>query len=457
MNNDRDAIALLVENGAFLDFRNGDKDGWKTPLHMAAYHNKPVALKALLEFGAWPNAVDVIGLPPIYYAATSGYTECVLRLLIAKADTEVFDESGKGPLHQAALNNFDCIVALLIDFGANIHATNVAGNTPLHVAAMRNAKESTKWLLLRGAERDRLNKTGKTPMEAATQANCPETAEMIQKFTDDHIVPPPPKGGMEGDVTAIVSNVLASLAGSIGGEYKPQIYIGKNRASTISSSPGGTLPRKGNSMLDVDPPSDLGRKSESSRKSMVRKSINPLPPPPKRMSGMSISTYGSDGSKTNSTFYTTSEASAIRVALNDTCVSSPIDGQHGKFGGTSLPAQMEIAEPRESAIRRETGNGMNEMLSVGMVNPNISRSGIDLSASVFSLLKDPLNSSTNSVDFKWQKESDDTESSRLTEKPAKQIAMTASPTIVLPESFTSPEVLQALKKLFGNDGINEQR
>ncbi|KAI8926131.1 ankyrin repeat-containing domain protein [Entophlyctis helioformis] len=143
--------------------------------------------QTLLKFGAWPNSVDIHGLTPIFYAVTSGHSECVLRLLMAKADTEVFDESGKGPLHQAALNNFDCIVALLIDFGANMQAVNVAGNTPLHVAATRNHKESAKWLLARGADRKCANKSGKTAFEVATQANCPEVAEIIQKFTDDLI------------------------------------------------------------------------------------------------------------------------------------------------------------------------------------------------------------------------------------------------------------------------------
>lgn len=132
-------------------------------------------------------------MTPLYYAATSGNTECVLRLLLGKASTEVVDEHGRSALHQvhspnqAALNNFDCIVALLIDFGANLHAVNVGGNTPLHVSASRNSKESTKWLLLRGADQEKKNKSGKIPLEVALQSNSDHVVDLLSKFKSDSI------------------------------------------------------------------------------------------------------------------------------------------------------------------------------------------------------------------------------------------------------------------------------
>ena len=99
LNNDPDMITWLMDNGAFLDYRVGDKDGWKTPLHLAAIHNKSMALKTLLQYGAWPDTKDIIGLTPLYYAASGGNTECVLRLLLAKAETETADENGRTALH----------------------------------------------------------------------------------------------------------------------------------------------------------------------------------------------------------------------------------------------------------------------------------------------------------------------------------------------------------------------
>ncbi|KAJ3170812.1 hypothetical protein HK101_011326 [Irineochytrium annulatum] len=193
MNNDKEAISALVENGAFLDYRVSEALQWKTPLHIAASQNKAVALQALLSFGAWVNTPDIMGLTPVYYAASLGLTECVEKLLFARAETEIFDESGKGPLHQACMNNHDGVVGLLIDCGANMAATNVAGNTPLHIAAARNATECLKWLLLRGADRERGNKSGQSAFQVASLSGSTEAVEILKAFVPDSIVPPPPK------------------------------------------------------------------------------------------------------------------------------------------------------------------------------------------------------------------------------------------------------------------------
>ncbi|KAJ3321465.1 SH3 and multiple ankyrin repeat domains protein 2 [Boothiomyces sp. JEL0866] len=249
MNNDQQMIMWLMDNGAFLDYR---------------------------LFGAWVDVQDALGLTPIYYAATAGNSECVLRLLLAKANTENFDEHGRGPLHQAALNNFDCIVALLIDFGANIHSTNVGGNTPLHVAASRNSKESTKWLLMRGADIERTNKSGKRPLEVAMQAQCNEVCEIITKFKPEQIgklhsyqVPPPPRYSVDNsEVDPIVQHMLLSLSSSIGGEYRPQIML--NKPQKIVQIAVGSL-RKANSGTDHE----VSENRKSLHKSMF------YPPPPK--------------------------------------------------------------------------------------------------------------------------------------------------------------------------------
>ncbi|TPX37652.1 hypothetical protein SmJEL517_g00775 [Synchytrium microbalum] len=189
--NEKEIVSLLIENGAFLDYRVGDL--WKTPLHLAAAHNKSQICQALLSYGAWTNATDALGLTPLYYAATAGHIDIVVKLLSQKATPEIYDENGKGPLHQACLNNHDIIASLLLDSGANLNAVNQAGNTPLHVAATRNAKECAKWLLTRGCDREKSNKSGQTPSQAAMIAGNSELAELIKNFKPTDIVPPPPK------------------------------------------------------------------------------------------------------------------------------------------------------------------------------------------------------------------------------------------------------------------------
>ncbi|KAJ3333099.1 hypothetical protein HDU76_011467 [Blyttiomyces sp. JEL0837] len=192
-NNDKETVLALIENGAFLDFRVGEKDVWKTPLHLAAAHNKLGPLQVLLSYGAWVNSPDILNMTPLYYAATAGHSECVEKLLLNKADMDVYDESGKGPLHQACLNNFEQVVGLLIDFGANMDVTNVAGNTPLHIAATRNATECARWLLIRGADREKTNKSGQTAQQVAAMSGSNDVVELIKKFTPDQIIPPPPR------------------------------------------------------------------------------------------------------------------------------------------------------------------------------------------------------------------------------------------------------------------------
>ncbi|TPX72406.1 hypothetical protein SpCBS45565_g00691 [Spizellomyces sp. 'palustris'] len=207
MNNDKDMISTLIENGALLDYRIGKRDGWKTPLHVAAQNNKIPALQTLIAYGAWVNCPDAQNLTPLYYAAVGGHHECVLRLLIARADTDIHDETGKGPLHIACFNNHEAIASLLIDHGANLNTVNAVGNTPLHVAATRNAKECAKWLLMRGCERERTNKSGQTPLQLASLSGNVDIADLIKKFTNDMIVPPPPK-------PLPVEDVLSPLPGT---------------------------------------------------------------------------------------------------------------------------------------------------------------------------------------------------------------------------------------------------
>lgn len=188
MNNDKDMISLLIEAGAFLDYRVGSKDGWKTPLHIAALHNKALALQTLISFGAWVNAVDLVGLTPLSYAITGDNAECAHRLLLAKADPEVhYDENKKSMLHQACINNNEYTVGLLTDFGADINCQNQLGNTPLHLAATRNAKGCVRWLLMRGANTEILNKYGQTAAAAASVSGKEEMAEMIKNFKLEHI------------------------------------------------------------------------------------------------------------------------------------------------------------------------------------------------------------------------------------------------------------------------------
>ncbi|MDH4228190.1 MAG: ankyrin repeat domain-containing protein [Nitrospirota bacterium] len=69
-------------------------EGWDTP-------DRGKLLKALLKAGADPNARDVMGRTPLYYASVAGSAELVRLLLAAGADPVIPDTSGNTPLSAA--------------------------------------------------------------------------------------------------------------------------------------------------------------------------------------------------------------------------------------------------------------------------------------------------------------------------------------------------------------------
>ncbi|KAJ3160241.1 SH3 and multiple ankyrin repeat domains protein 2 [Geranomyces michiganensis] len=242
MNNDHDTISALLEGGAMLDYRLGKKDGWKTALHVAAANNKVVALQTLIAHGAWINCPDAANLPALYYATQNSHPECVLRLLLARSNPDATDDSGKAPLHLACYNNHEAIASLLIDCGANMNAPNAVGNTPLHVAATRNAKECAKWLVLRGCEREKPNLSGQTAAQLAVLSGNGDIAELIKKFTDSMIVPPPPKLPADNPAALAPTPTAALPFGSVRGAPMPFTAAGSH--SRTASGEVGFDPRR---------------------------------------------------------------------------------------------------------------------------------------------------------------------------------------------------------------------
>ncbi|KAJ3168725.1 hypothetical protein HDU87_000971 [Geranomyces variabilis] len=241
MNNDRDTITALLEGGALIDYRLGKKDAWKTALHVAAANNKVLALQTLIAHGAWVNCPDGANLPALYYATQNSHPECVLRLLLARSNPDATDDTGKAPLHLACYSNHEAIASLLIDCGASMNAPNAAGNTPLHVAATRNAKECAKWLVLRGCEREKPNLSGQTAAQLATLSGNGDIAELIKKFTDSMIVPPPPK--LPADELSVLTPAVPALAlGTIRGGPTPFAAAGTH--SRTASGEVGFDPRR---------------------------------------------------------------------------------------------------------------------------------------------------------------------------------------------------------------------
>ena len=122
----------LIKAGANVNVT--DEEG-ETPLFGAAYEGHTDAVIALLEAGAYVNAVGVgsfSSATPLHKAANEGHTDAVIALLKAGADVNATDEDGNTPLHWAAyFGHTDAVVALL-KAGADVNAT---GCSRLHTVA----------------------------------------------------------------------------------------------------------------------------------------------------------------------------------------------------------------------------------------------------------------------------------------------------------------------------------
>lgn len=121
-------MTQLIKLGADVNFNNG---AW-SPLHSAAKHDQPVAMRVLLEYGANIEIRNIHGWTPLFYGHTS--LACS-KLLIAKgADVFAKDTYGWNFIHPYVANNLD-IPDEIISLGDSIKIISNDGSTLMHVAA----------------------------------------------------------------------------------------------------------------------------------------------------------------------------------------------------------------------------------------------------------------------------------------------------------------------------------
>lgn len=189
-------VALLLEAGGEVGARD---DYGYTPLHrLAKRSNEPGVLATvdlLHKAGADPNTRETMyGSTPLHDAA-SRHTRLVemahnpdektlaedqaksvafllalvRALLDIGADPHALDDAGNTPLHKAAPNSDDpAVIAALLEAGADPHALNNKDNRPLHGAARWCRNPAVVGALLDGgANPMTLDGKGNTPYELA--------------------------------------------------------------------------------------------------------------------------------------------------------------------------------------------------------------------------------------------------------------------------------------------------
>jgi uncharacterized protein len=109
-----DIVKMLVENGAPVSVSTG----W-SPLHYAAFENRPDVIKYLLSKDAKKDALAPNGFTALMLAARNGHIESAIVLLYADADVGIRAPGGETALSIAtAKNNNEEMVKLLKRAGA---------------------------------------------------------------------------------------------------------------------------------------------------------------------------------------------------------------------------------------------------------------------------------------------------------------------------------------------------
>jgi len=127
-----------------------------TALHLAAAALRPIAVAALIEAGADPNAENRRGATALHYACDArpkaGKTwdpskqRSVIELLLgAGSDIERKDKAGATPLHRAVRARSPEAVRCLLERGARVDATHGRQRTtPLHLVTHSTGASGTK-------------------------------------------------------------------------------------------------------------------------------------------------------------------------------------------------------------------------------------------------------------------------------------------------------------------------
>ena len=146
------AVRAHLESGE--DVNKKDPGRGQTALHHAAYFDKPVTLKALIEAGADVNAQDNQGNTPLSFATQQDNTMIVMELIKAGADVNLARDDGATPLHLAAQHGYEGCAAVLIHAGADVHRRTDLGNTPIKLAIDNKHRKIAKLLRQLGARDD---------------------------------------------------------------------------------------------------------------------------------------------------------------------------------------------------------------------------------------------------------------------------------------------------------------
>ena len=126
------AIASLRVLGTPVDTLDKQDE---SSLHYALRYNEdPLAIRALLLFGADPNQPTADNKLPTQLATAHRHSDTLLALVDAGADIDAKDEFGRTLLHHAVLQSNAEVAVSLLESGADPNVPDIIGRTPLELA-----------------------------------------------------------------------------------------------------------------------------------------------------------------------------------------------------------------------------------------------------------------------------------------------------------------------------------
>ena len=207
-------VKVLLAEGAKVTFNEAACQN--TGLHLASLHNHDGTIRALIQGGADPEALDADSFTPLQIAVNARHESAVRTLVengaspnvkkgffpliravsfknavmvkalleLGHASTEVRDEDGWTPMHYAANTGCSDIIKILLQHGANPNDTYTEpGESPLWRAVVNRHEDAAQVLLQQGhATTEAMDDEGWTALHIAANKDL----EKIIRLLMDH-------------------------------------------------------------------------------------------------------------------------------------------------------------------------------------------------------------------------------------------------------------------------------
>ncbi|XP_060617486.2 ankyrin repeat domain-containing protein 55 [Anolis sagrei] len=184
-------LSVLLQQSDLTEINHQDNEGM-TPLHWAAFHNRPQHVQTLLHKGADPTLVDKDFKTALHWAVQSGNRLLCSIILSHRQGPSIInydDENGKTCIHIAAAAGYSDIITELAKISeCNLQALDVDDRTPLHWAAAAGKPDCVKTLLQLGIDSSPRDINENTPLTYAIYSGNAACVKLLSQENRPEIV-----------------------------------------------------------------------------------------------------------------------------------------------------------------------------------------------------------------------------------------------------------------------------